>query len=159
MTYPTCNHHLCRIIICRHTLLLCCRTQWESISTWWLRSTWQNFLISKLCPSLKWLTYHIWWPMDQLTMASASPQSSESSNGHQDDHHRYHPLSNVNNYNINILNFVDIALMPMWPKFPHVINPHPNWIQSGDRKSTPMPRTNIAPKFTSSYRIFQALGM
>ena len=33
-----------------------------------------------------------------------------------------HPLSNVNNFNISILNFVDIALMPMWPKFPHVIN-------------------------------------
>ena len=45
-----------------------------------------NLLISKLCPSMKWLTYHIWWPMDQLTLASAESQSSESSNGHQDDH-------------------------------------------------------------------------
>ena len=92
-------------------------------------------------------------------MASAS---SESSNGHQDDHHRYHPLSNVNNYNINILNFVDIALMPMWPKFPHVINIAVHIqieFNQETEKSTPMPRTNIAPIFSSSYRIFQALGM
>ena len=59
--------------------------------------------------------------MDQLTLASASSQASQSSNSHQDDHQRYHPLSNVNNFNISILNFVDIAL-PMWPKFPRVIN-------------------------------------
>ena len=58
MTYPTYNHHLCRIIICRHILSVLPDTMRIDFHLMTLFH-FANLLISKLCLSLKSLTYHM----------------------------------------------------------------------------------------------------